>query len=377
MQALQRTKVGALAVELTALCNQKCGYCYNGWREDAGKSVGSADGAQLLQRLGRLFTAWEVDHVTLTGGEPLLHPQLFEVLELCAAERVGVQIISNGGIVTEAMARRLGEQRLRFIQVTLNGPDAELHERHVGEGHFAKTLRGVRLLQQAGVPVVGCVVVTRLNARRVGEIFALWRSLGVQHIAFSRFSPAGFAVAQVAELLPGREDLIEALKQAHAFAEQGMVVSSTMPIPPCAVEIEEFPKISFGFCAVGSAAGQELALSPRGQLRHCTLHQGALFGGRDVLDDSLDLASLPHSDELTSYRKEVPDLCRGCAHEHTCGGGCGAAAEWVLGHARRFPDPFIQQYLDDDFAARLAEARRGPRRLTLIQPSEDAGEVRS
>jgi hypothetical protein len=75
MQALERTTVGALALELTALCNQKCGYCYNGWREDAGKSVGSADGEQLLQRLRRLFGAWRVDHVTLTGGEPLLHPQ--------------------------------------------------------------------------------------------------------------------------------------------------------------------------------------------------------------------------------------------------------------------------------------------------------------
>lgn len=370
MEARGRTQVSALAVELTALCNQKCGYCYNGWREDAGKSVGSADGEQLLQRLERLFGAWEVDHITLTGGEPLLHPRLFDVLDLCGRSGVGMQIISNGGMVTEEIAKRLGQARLRFVQVTLNGPDAALHERHVGEGHFEKTLRGVRLLQQAGVPVVGCVVVTRLNARRVGEIFTLWRSLGVQHIAFSRFSPAGYAVAQVAELLPGREDLIEALRQAHAFAEQGMTVSSTMPIPPCAVEIEEFPKIGFGYCAVGSG-GQELALSPTGHLRHCTLHRGALFGGRDVLDPSLDLASLPHSDEILDYRREVPEMCRGCAHEHTCGGGCGAAAEWVLGHARRFPDPFIQQYLDDDFAARLAAQRAAPRRLNVLQPEEN------
>jgi radical SAM protein with 4Fe4S-binding SPASM domain len=367
MQALERTRVGALAVELTALCNQKCGYCYNGWREDAGKSVGSADGEQLLQRLRRVFGAWEVDHVTLTGGEPLLHPQLFEVIELCESNGVGVQIISNGGMVTEGTAAQLGERRLRFIQVTLNGPDAELHERHVGPGHFEKTLRGVRLLQQARVPVVGCVVVTRLNARRVGEILGLWRSLGVEHVAFSRFSPAGYAVAQVAELLPSREDLIAALEQAHAFASAGMLVSSTMPIPPCAVEIEQFPRISFGFCAVGSGE-QELALSPTGQLRHCTLHRGTLFGGRDVLDESLDLASVPKSDEILSYKREVPELCRGCVHEHTCGGGCGAAAEWVLGHARRFPDPLVQQYLDDDLAAKLAEQRLAPRRLPVLQP---------
>jgi radical SAM protein with 4Fe4S-binding SPASM domain len=363
-QIAARPRVTALAVELTALCNQKCGYCYNGWREDAGKSIGSADGEQLLARLERLFSAWQLDRVTLTGGEPLLHPQLFDVLELCRKHGVGLQIISNGGVVTPEIAQKLAQFSLRFIQLTLNGPDAALHEEHVGPGHFEKTLRGVRLLREAGVPVVGCIVVTRKNARRVGEICALWRSLGIEHIAFSRFSPAGYAVAQVAELLPGRQDLIVALEQAHAHAEQGLRVSSTMPIPPCVIELQDCPKIGFGFCAVGSGE-QELALSPEGHLRHCTLHRGALFGGRDVLDATLDLASLPKSEELLNYRKEVPEMCRGCLHEHTCGGGCGAAAEWVLGHARRFPDPLIQQYLDDDFADDLAAARQAPRRLAL------------
>lgn len=354
----------ALAIELTALCNQKCSYCYNGWREDAGKSTGSADGQLLLQRLQRIFRSWDVEHVTLTGGEPLLHPQLFDVLELCLRHGVGAQIISNGGMVTEAIAERLAEHALRFVQVTLNGPSAALHEQHVGPGHFEKTLRGIRLLRERGVPVVGCVVVTRLNARHVAETFELFRSLGIEHIAFSRFSPAGYAVSQVAELLPSRGDLLAALEQAHAHAERGLRVSSTMPIPPCAIEIERFPRIAFGFCAVGSG-DQELALGPDGRIRHCTLHKGTLAGGRDVLDPELDLAALPRSAELSDYRKEVPEMCRGCAYEHSCGGGCGAAAEWVLGHARRFPDPLIQQYLDEEFAAKLASARKAPRRLAL------------
>jgi radical SAM protein with 4Fe4S-binding SPASM domain len=359
-----RPRVTALAVELTALCNQKCGYCYNGWRGDAGKSVGPADGQALLTRLERLFSAWQVDHVTLTGGEPLLHAQLFDVVELCRRHGVGIQIISNGGMVTAEIAGQLAQASLRFIQVTLNGPDAALHEEHVGPGHFEKTLRGIRLLREAGVPVVGCVVVTRKNARRVGDILALWRSLGIEHVAFSRFSPAGYATEQVAELLPSRQDLLVALAQAHAHAEQGLRVSSTMPIPPCAIELRDYPKIGFGFCAVGSG-DQELALSPQGYLRHCTLHRGALFEGRDVLDETLELSTLPSSDELLSYRREVPEMCRGCEHERTCGGGCGAAAEWVLGHARRFPDPLIQQYLDDAFAEKLAASRKAPRRLAL------------
>ena len=46
-------------------------------------------------------------------------------------------------------------------------------------------------------------------------------------------------------------------------------------------------------------------------------------------------------------------------------GGCGAAAEWVLGHARRFPDPVVFQHVDDEFSARLEAERADPKKRRL------------
>jgi radical SAM protein with 4Fe4S-binding SPASM domain len=359
-EAAVRPKVYSVAVELTAFCNQKCDYCYNEWREDGGQNMSTGDRKTLVARVSRLVAALDVDHVTLTGGEPFAHPGVFDVLDVLREHRVPAFFISNGGIVTDAIARRLAPYAPLGVQITLNGPDAALHEAHVGPGHFENTLRGIGALRLAGVNVVGCIVVTKKNAARVGEIIELWRALGVTSIALSRFSPAGYAARHAAQLLPSRKDLVTAFEQADPYGRDGMVLTCTMPVPPCAVETERFAGIRFGVCPIGTSM-QEFALGPDGKLRNCTLHASAIGGVEDVLDPRVDLAELIRHADVTEYRRKTPDFCKGCSHEQTCAGGCGAAAEWVLGDARAFPDPLVWQYVSADFAKSLVVARRNGR----------------
>lgn len=349
-----RPKVYSIAIEVTAHCQQKCGYCYNAWREDNGASMDAAASKKLLARVDKMLAELEVDHVTITGGEPFARRDLFDLLDLVRSRGVKIQIISNGGLVDDKLAARLAPYDVSYVQVTLDGPNAKVHDAHVGgEGHFAKTIAGIRALRAAGIRVVGCIVVTRKNASRIAEILGVFRSLGVRYISLSRFSPAGYAARNVAELLPSRNDLLVAFRQSIPFAEKGMDISCTMPVPPCAVETEELAPLKFGTCAIGTSM-QELALGPDGRLRHCTLHKSGLDGDRDVLD--MDLAAVIAGHEIASYKKTVPAFCEGCIHASTCGGGCGAAAEWVLG-SRTLPDPFVWQHVDDAFGERLKKRR--------------------
>ena len=362
-----RPKLQSLAIETTAYCNQKCDYCYNEWRAYGGASWDKDERDKLLPRVRRMLDAFEIDHVTVTGGEPFAHPRIFDLLDLLEGRGVPIQVISNGGLIDEALATRLVPYRLRYVQITLNGPDRELHEAHVGPGHWERTLAGIRALRGAGVPVLGCTVITKKNAHHLARILELWSSLGVRHLSLSRFSPAGYATRFAAELLPTRAELIEAFRQATPFArEDGLKLTCTMPVPPCAVEVEEFAPIQFGTCPVGTSM-QELALAPVGKLKNCTLHTTPIGGVPDVLDPAVDLPSLLSSPEISEYRREVPEFCRGCLHEKTCAGGCGAAAEWVSGHARRFPDPFVWQHIDDELAERFERMRRdGKTHLDVI-----------
>jgi radical SAM protein with 4Fe4S-binding SPASM domain len=361
-----RPKVYSVAIETTAYCNQKCDYCYNEWREDGGSALPGAGRDKLTLRAKKLVEAFEIDHVTLTGGEPFAQPGLFDLLDLLSEHGVGIQIISNGGLVTEALAERLAGYGVRYVQITLNGPDAELHGAHVGRGHFEKTLAGIRALTKHGVSVVGCTVVTKKNAPRLAEILELFLSLGVRHIALSRFSPAGYAARHAAQLLPTRSELCRAFELAEPFGrDRGMHLVCTMPVPPCAVEVEQYPSIQFGTCPIGTRM-QEFALGPDGRLKNCTLHKTAIGGVADILDPDLDLTTLLAAPEVTEYRRELPEFCQGCLHASTCGGGCGAAAEWVIGHARKYPDPFVWQHIDDDLAARFERDRQGKTHLEVI-----------
>src|SRR5690606_28088487 len=172
----ERPKRYSLAIELTSYCNQKCGYCYNGWRDDGGKSVGSLPSEALLALVDRALTEVDFDHVTLTGGEPFARRDLFEVLDVVKRHGKRAKMISNGGLITDALAARLAPYRPYFVQVTLNGADRALHEEHVGEGHWDATLQGIDALRRHGVVISGCVVVTRKNAGHVGAILDLWRS---------------------------------------------------------------------------------------------------------------------------------------------------------------------------------------------------------
>jgi radical SAM protein with 4Fe4S-binding SPASM domain len=363
-----RPELHSVAIELTAHCNQKCDYCYNGWRADDGASMATATTEQLLARVDKLIDAFTIDHVTLTGGEPFSRPDIWELLDRLKERGVPAQIISNGGLITERIAERLAPYNVRYVQVTLNGPTRELHEEHVGPGHFEPTLRGVRALRKHGVPVVGCIVVTRKNAPVLGDILELWRSLGVEQIALSRFSPAGYAVSHAAQLLPTLDDMQGAFEQAHPFArDRGMHISCTMPIPPCMIDTSALSPIVFGYCPIGTNM-QEVALGPDGKLKNCTLHAAAIGGVTDILDPSVDLTALLKHPDVTAYRKKLPAFCEGCVHADTCGGGCGAASVWMLGDAdKRRPDPFLWQHVDDNFEARIERERaQGRRRLELI-----------
>lgn len=359
----KRPRVGAVALELTRYCNQKCDYCYNGFRGEPGPATHGDD--HWPARVSRLLEAFDIGYVTLTGGEPMAYRGVFQLLSQLGDAGVPTQMISNGGLFDDALSARLAQCPPRSIQVTLNADDATLHDSLVGgAGHFDRTLSGLAALRKHGINVVGCMVVNRRNASRTAAVLQMFQAMGVTQVALSRFSPAGYAAQHVAELLPGRQDLLDCFGAATPFARGGMRIHCTMPVPPCAVETERFADIHFGGCAIGTQA-QEFAVGPDGRMRNCTLHGHVLSEAGDIRDPALDLRALIQSGDVTTYRRQVPEFCRGCQHEHSCGGGCGAAAAWVLG-GRNQLDPFVSQYVDDDFANTLRARRTARRSLEVL-----------
>jgi len=336
----------SVAIELTARCNQRCSYCYNAWRNDP-DVMGELDLDALRLLLTDLARLGDLRHVTLTGGEPFLRPDLHELIELIAALGLGVVIITNGGRICAADVERLsGYGHLLSVQLTLAGACAATHDLHCGAGSFEHVTRALEALTKAGIPTGGSFLCTAQNFQETAAIFEKFAGYEVRQVAFNRFNPSGYSTAALHELMPTRSQVVEALEAAERSAtERGQKVFCTMPIPPCVVDTQLYPHIKFGHCSAG-AKNSEPAIGTDGRLRLCTLQRDSV-GPIEVLEAQ----SLTELDSTLAFRSSIPEFCLPCPLAKRCLGGCGAAAQWVLGSAREL-DPFVAQHVMLDFDAR-------------------------
>jgi radical SAM protein with 4Fe4S-binding SPASM domain len=134
-------------VEVTWQCNWRCVHCYQDTHQARGPST-----AQLLQLVDELAAAGTV-HLIVTGGEPLVRPDLVEVLTAARRAGLGITLYTNGHIVGPALARTLGGLIAAAELSVLSGDD-EIHDSLAGRrGAAGRVWRAATLLRAEGVAV--------------------------------------------------------------------------------------------------------------------------------------------------------------------------------------------------------------------------------
>ncbi|HEY3445237.1 MAG TPA: radical SAM protein [Myxococcales bacterium] len=345
-------KVPRLELELTSACDHRCAHCYNVWNAPGSQyprgALPTADYLAMLERLVRQSGAREL---VLTGGEPLLHPDALKVAEKAVSlvSRVGsggppgrphVRLVTNGSHVDPATAKSLKGIGISAVQLTLLASRREKHDALKGVTSFDDTLRALLNLRDVGLPVQVCFVASRQNAGELPDVLELCYGLGVRMLVYNRMCPSGGAVGRIAELVPEVEEVEADLEVAERLGRlRGIAVATAMPIPPCLVRLERYPWIRFGFCSVGSAS-PNLVVDPLGNVRPCNL-SSTILG--NVL--KTDFAKIRHAAFGKRFRREVPPMCRGCAYQDSCNGGCKASALAAYGSAVK-PEPFLHFALE-------------------------------
>lgn len=165
----------SVTVELTLRCNIRCVHCYNFDRDlprPAAEPQLSVEELRVLfdelRRAGTLFLA-------LTGGEAMMHPRFWEILDEAAARSFAVLLLSNGTLLSEASCDRLASYPgLYTVNLSLYGATAATHDAVTkSAGSFRRTVEGARRLRDRGVGVQFKAVVMKANAGEVGEMLAL------------------------------------------------------------------------------------------------------------------------------------------------------------------------------------------------------------
>ena len=172
-----------VAWETTRNCNLACVHC----RASAtmGPYDGELDTAEALQLLDQIAEVGK-PIIILTGGEPLLRSDIFEIARYGTDLGMRMVMALNGTLITEKVARQLVDAGIQRISVSLDGSSAETHDRfRQVEGAFEGTLRGIDLLKKVGMEFQINTTITKTNLDQIPKIQELAIKLGaVAHHIF-------------------------------------------------------------------------------------------------------------------------------------------------------------------------------------------------
>jgi radical SAM protein with 4Fe4S-binding SPASM domain len=146
-----------LHVDITHRCNERCVHCLVPRDGRELPFVALADLVGQAARLG--FTG-----LSFSGGEPTLHPQFWELLELSRDLGFYLTLFTNGLTLDDAATARLAAHRPKHVRVSVYSMDPAVHDLMTGVGgSHARTLRAILRLREAGVPIYVNSPIARLN----------------------------------------------------------------------------------------------------------------------------------------------------------------------------------------------------------------------
>jgi heme d1 biosynthesis radical SAM protein NirJ len=169
-------------------CNLNCMHCYSTSADVDFK--GELSTAEVMSVLDQLRAA-QVPALILSGGEPLLRPDLFEIAERAKALGFHLSLSSNGTLLSAEHARRLARIGFDYVGVSLDGLQAtnDLFRRR--EHAFDDALAGIRRARDAGLRAGVRLTLTEANAAEMPAVVALTESEGLDKFYLSHFNYAG------------------------------------------------------------------------------------------------------------------------------------------------------------------------------------------
>ena len=330
---------------LTGRCNLRCRHCYYD-REPAEPGVDEILAMLDAIRTFRCREALGRARLQIAGGEPLLSPHLFLVLEWAKAEGLPVRILSNGLLVDRAAARALSGAGCNLVQLSLDGLEQK-HDEWRGPGAFAAVRAATRFLREAGIRVTWAMTLASRNLDDLPDVLEL-ASHEADRFAFSRLVPCGTARHEPPEPLSS-EETARAFRTVWDFRRRGTSLELPLRDPLWQLFFShDRPSPYAGGCSAGYNG---ICLEADGSVFPC--RRLPLLLGNVLRDDLGSLWRHPTMQALRD-RDRLRGACGRCLNRWRCG-GCRAIARGIGGDAFG-PDP--QCFDRPGFAVNLHRAVR-------------------
>ena len=186
---VQRAPPGPVVIwNLIRRCNLNCIHCYSlSANVDFPNELSTDEVFRVMDDL----KAFRVPVLILSGGEPLLRPDIFEISARAKAMRFYVGLSSNGALIDQPTADRIAAIGYDYVGISLDGIGA-VHDRfRRQEGAFDKSLRGMRLLRDRGIKIGLRFTVTERNVESLPAMLDLMEQEKIDRFYLSHLVYAG------------------------------------------------------------------------------------------------------------------------------------------------------------------------------------------
>jgi radical SAM protein with 4Fe4S-binding SPASM domain len=304
-----------ISFEITRKCNLECRHCY----ANAGDLLPDELTPQEIKAFIDDVYNTGCLSITFSGGEPLLHPDIFELMEYAKQKPLSVLLFTNGTLLTPDIVKKLKNLPVYKVSVSIDGPDAETHDALRGvPGAFDKTIKGVNLLKEAHIPVKISVSLTKLNYRKIPEILTLLKNLKVDDFKMWLISYSG---------RPQEKDIFLGLDEFRTAMEEYWEYQ--LGPPPREKDVFEYDKTEN--CGIGKGA---LCVKCNGVVTPCPGFGEDVSLG-NIRHDSLQ--DIWNNSELLNRLRGISvydaEPCKTCEFALICKGGCLAD---VYGRSGKF-----------------------------------------
>ncbi|MDD5629944.1 MAG: radical SAM protein [Elusimicrobia bacterium] len=188
------------AWQLTNECDLRCRHCIEG--SGPGEAFPDELSSREAFRVADELIAGEVPYVAFSGGEPLLHPGLFDLLDRFRGQGVGLKLETNGQRLDPATCGRLADAQVKAVQVSLDGTSAQALRRLRPKASLRRVVEGIRSLREAGVAVEVNFAPTRFNVAEVAGAMDLAVETGAYAFYTGRLMYTGRAVSNWDRIAP-------------------------------------------------------------------------------------------------------------------------------------------------------------------------------
>jgi len=207
-KSYEEHKLRALFFEVTSRCNARCEHCGSSCGDFVPKDEITADEIKgVLDDVAEHYGAENI-MLFITGGEPMVRKDLFELMEY--AHNLGFHwgMTSNGILIDEEAIKKIEKAHMETVSISIDGLK-ELHEsfRRV-PGAFDKIIKGIKLMQKCPT-IVDLQLTTCVNKKNIDQledILQLVRELGVEDWRIIEVDPIGRAKGNN-ELLLGPDEI--------------------------------------------------------------------------------------------------------------------------------------------------------------------------